>query len=119
MPENVLPFNAREQSSVVPVGRITKLDPKLDWDPVPLFLIVLLRQKMLLLLTLSRLTRMLPVMLPLKTLFSMWVVKVLPAADISNGTLETEVCPSKVFSEQTTEEVPFSVRKIPLELFRN
>lgn len=30
LPENVLPFNTIEQLSVVPVGRITMLDPKLD-----------------------------------------------------------------------------------------
>ena len=62
---------------------------------------------------------MLPVVLSLKTLFSMWAARILLFADISSGTLETEVWPLNVLSEQTTVDVPLRVKKIPLTLFKN
>ena len=41
------------------------------------------------------------------------------SADISNGTLDVEICPSKVLFEQTMVDVPSRVKKTPLILFNN
>ena len=71
LPENVLPLNTIEQLPLVPLGMITKLDPKLACDPVPLFVIVLLSTLKSASRTLLRFARMPPVVLPLMMLF--WI----------------------------------------------
>ena len=66
-----------------------------------------------------RFARMLPVVFPVKVLFSMRAVKMLLFAVISKGTLEMEVWSWNVLFEQSRVDVPFRVKKIPLVLFRN
>ena len=58
---------------------------------MPLFVIVLLSALISALVTVSKLNRMLPVVLSLKTLFFIAAVKLLLPAEISSGTLEIEV----------------------------
>ena len=83
-PENWLPVNAIEQLSIVPVEYTTMLDPKVSKDPVPLFVISLLRRVMSASTVSLRSKRILPVILSLKTLFSMLAVKELLTDKISN-----------------------------------
>ena len=49
----------------------------------------------------------------------MVAVRTLLLAAIPSGTSEMEVCPSKVFPEQTTVDVPLKVKEMPLVLFKN
>lgn len=91
-------------------------EARLDSDPVSLFVIVLLSMLVVVSRTSVRLNRILPAVLPLKMLFSIEAVRTLLSADISRGTLETEVWPSKVLFEQTRVDVPSRFKKIPLTL---
>ena len=104
---------------VVPIDLITTLDPNSDSPPDPLFVIVLLTTLILASTVLLFTSRMLPVVLLLKMLFSISIPTELSLANIVSGILDGEDWPSNLLSEQTTAEVPFIVKKIPLALFKN